>query len=149
MAIIRYTPVEHHDIAAELASRGYSKAADHAPPPGIHIPPAAHAPPVRISPAPHAPSVHIPPAAPHAPPADHVAPIIHLPGPVPTPPADIYPHPGVHAPPEIHLPPGIHAPEIHIPAEAVMEPTGWRKYLRWLPYLILLAPERDVLELVD
>ena len=142
MARITITPVEPHDISAELSARGYT-IAEHAPEPIpsepepiIHIPAEDDVIPVP------SPIIHIPAEDDVIPVTPEPEPIIHIPAkddviPVPT--------PDIHIPAEDDVVP-VPTPDIHIPAEA-LEPTGWRKYARWFPFLVLLARERDIMDL--
>jgi len=82
-----------------------------------------------IPPVPHA--VHVPGI--HEPPA-------HLP-PLHTPEVHV-PHEPVHEP--VHELPPLHVPEGHVPYEPV---SPYAKYLRFLPYLLVLIPESWVMDL--
>ncbi len=139
MAIITVTPAE---VASELGNRGYHVEQAPVPPEphvGIHdVPPIViHEPPVPPV------LIHdVPPIVIHEPPEPHVG--IHD-----VPPIVIYKPPvppvGIHDVPPIviHEPPV----ELHIPVDAITEGPAYAKYLRFLPFLVVLFREADVLDL--
>ena len=127
MAVVRVTPVE---VESELKDRGYFISDRHAPVPVIHN---------GVHDVPPVPVIHdlvhdVPPV-----------PIIHD-GVHDVPPVPII-HDGVHdVPPVPIIHYGVHdVPDIHIPVDQAE--SKYAKYIRFLPLIMLLVPESDVLDL--
>ncbi len=140
MAVLRITPIE---VESVLKDRDYFISdGQHAPP---HETPWIHTPPVPVA---HDGVHDVPPVdiihdgVHDVPPIDIIPRGVHD-----VPPIDIV-HDGVHDVPLIDIVhDGVHdLPILHIPVDQVVE-FRYAKYIRFLPLIMLLVPESEVLDL--